>query len=177
MTCIAGIADGTRVWMGGDAAGVAGWEMKIMTLPKVFVRGPFLFGCTGSVRMTQILQHHLEVEPQMEGVPADTYMVRVFVEAVRACLKGFGYAKIESNREQGGFFLVGYRGRLYSAESDFQVNESADGFDAVGVGAPYALAAMCALDELDSEARIRRALEIAAHFSIGVAPPFRIERV
>lgn len=177
MTCIVGLVQRGTVYIGADAASVSGWTSRVTKLPKVFRRGPFLIGYTTSFRMGQLLEHALEVPPQVtrgRGVEHDDlrYMVTVFAESVRQLLKDRGMAKVEANTESGGQFLVGYRGRLYSVQADFQVNEMADGFDAVGSGAEFALGAMLALKGTPPVARIRRALEISAHFNMGVCPPF-----
>lgn len=175
MTCIVGVVDGGRIYMGGDAASVQGWTRRQTKLRKVFRRGPFLIGYTTSFRMGQLLEHQLKVGRQ----PADTsvmgYMVNHFVEAVRQLLKERGFSKIESNNESGGQFLVGYRGHLFSIDSDYQVGEMADGYDAVGSGSEFALGALQALSDAPPRRRVKRALEVAAHFNMGVCPPFHIK--
>lgn len=172
MTCIVGMAHRGTVYIGADSASVAGWTSRITKLPKVFKKGPFLIGYTTSFRMGQLLEHALHV-PSQSGERDDMkFMVTVFVEQVRLLLKERGMAKIESGAESGGQFLVGYKSRLYSVQSDFQVNEMADCFDAVGSGAEYALGALSALTALAPPARLKRALAISAHFNMGVCAPF-----
>jgi ATP-dependent protease HslVU (ClpYQ) peptidase subunit len=78
----------------------------------------------------------------------------------------------EKDAEAGGTFLVGYAGRLFCVQGDFQVAERTDGFDACGCGESYALGAMACLPEMEPRARLTRALEMAAHFSAGVRGPF-----
>ena len=175
MTCIVGVAQEGKVYIGADSASVSGWCVRQTELPKVFKTGNFVIGYTTSFRMGQILQHHLTVRSQYEDEEDDQFMVRAFAEAVRECLKARGFAKVENNVEKGGTFLVGYRGRLYSVDDDFQVNEMIDGYDACGCGYPFALGAMKALGQELPEERIKHALEIAAHFSGWVKPPFHIE--
>jgi len=125
--------------------------------------------------MGQILQHHLVVGSQ-EDESDSRYMVVTFAEAVRLCLKQFGFASVDNNQETGGTFLVGYRGHLYCMCDDYQVNETADGISACGTGEEYVLGAMKALASVPPEARIRQSLEIAAYFSGGVIPPFHTLR-
>ncbi|HTJ83042.1 MAG TPA: hypothetical protein VL400_15080 [Polyangiaceae bacterium] len=176
MTCIVGLAHRGTVYIGADSASVAGWTSRITRLPKVFRRGPFLIGYTTSFRMGQLLEHALSVPPQPPTEKDDMrFMVTVFVEHVRALLKERGVAKVEANAETGGQFLVGYKKRLFSVQSDFQVNEMADGFDAVGSGAEYALGALAALRTMKPIPRLKRALEISAHFNMGVSPPFFVK--
>ncbi|MBI4951242.1 MAG: hypothetical protein HY908_04360 [Myxococcales bacterium] len=172
MTCVVGLVERGTVYVGVDSAAVSGWRRRETRVGKVFRRGPFLIGYTTSFRMGQLLEHQLTVAPQAPEQSDMAFMVNHFIEATRLLLKERGFAKIESNSEQGGQFLVGYRGHLYSVDSDFQVGEMADGYDAVGSGAEFALGALAALGRGPAPRRIRRALEIAARFSMGVSAPF-----
>ena len=147
--------------------------MRAIRLPKVFRLDQFIIGYTTSFRMGQILQYHLAVSPQEEESD-NRYMIVTFAEAVRACLKDYGFATVDNNLESGGTFLVGYRGHLYCMYSDYQISEAADGIGACGCGQAYALGAMKALAAIPPEARIQQSLEIAAYFSGAVIPPFHI---
>ena len=173
MTCIVGIAENGRVYMGCDSAAIQDWESRITRMPKVFILGEFIIGYTTSFRMGQILRHFLEVRKQESGEDTFSYMVKVFSESVRDCLKAKAFTTVSNNTERGGQFLVGYHGRLYSAESDFQVSEWCDDFSAIGVGAPYALGALKALDGKPRQ-RIIKALSISTYFCIGVRKPFKV---
>lgn len=176
MTAIVGLVHDGKVYMGCDSAAIGNYSNgRVTQLKKVFKVGEFLIGYTTSFRMGQILQHHLEVPLQVHGQSDDQYMVVVFIEAVRKCLKDQGFTKVLNNTETGGTFLVGYRGALYSVDDDFQCNWFADGYDACGCGLYHALGAMAALDKLTPEKRIRRSLEIAEQFCPGVCGPFHIE--
>jgi ATP-dependent protease HslVU (ClpYQ) peptidase subunit len=176
MTCIVGLVDETGVYMGADSSSASGWEVRSTKLPKVFKIGEFTIGYTTSFRMGQLLQHKLQVKPQGEETDI-AYMVSSFVEAVRNCLKEHGFSKVENNKEEGGAFLVAYRGNLYSIHDDFQVNEMTDGLDACGCGREYALGAMRASEHQPPKDRIEQALSIAAYFSGGVLPPFVVLKV
>lgn len=173
MTCIIGLVSEGRIYLGGDSAAPSGWNIRITRTPKVFKKSNFLIGYTSSFRMGQLLQHRLTVGPQ-GGECDNSYMVNTFTEAVRQCLKDYGYSKTENNREEGGQFLVGYRGHLYHVYNDFQVAEFVDDYGAVGCGEGYALGAMKAMSDVEPKARIEKSLEIAAYFSNGVAGPFHI---
>ncbi len=175
MTCIVGLVHKKSVYIGGDSASVAGWTSRVTRLPKVFRRGPFLIGYTTSFRMGQLLQHALIVPPQTDDRDDMRFMVTTFVECVRHLLKEKGVAKVESNAESGGQFLVGYRSRLYSVQQDFQVNEMADGFDAVGSGSEYALGALASTKSAPPVLRLKRALAVSAHFNMAVSAPFFVK--
>lgn len=177
MTCIVGLQDAGDVVIGGDSAGVEGYLSVVRADPKVFRNGPFVFGFTSSFRMGQLLRFRLSVPPRHNDVDVFEFMATDFVDAVRTCLKAGGFARQDSQVESGGTFLVGFAGRLFEIDSDYQVGEPADGYAAVGCGAELALGALHATVGLEAEERILRALRAAAHFSTGVRDPFKIERL
>jgi ATP-dependent protease HslVU (ClpYQ) peptidase subunit len=172
MTCIVGLVEGNKTYIGGDSASSSDWTTRTSLTKKVFKVGPFLIGYTSSFRMGQILQYQINF-PESE-VYDEKYMVTEFVEAARIKFKELGYSKIVDNEEIGGNFLVCVSGNLYVIESDFQVNHYVDKFDAVGSGYSYALGAMEALRFLPPEDRIYRSLEIASKFVNSVREPFTI---
>jgi len=173
MTCIVGVVEKGIVHIGGDSAGVGGYRIQSRLDPKVFKRGPFVIGFTSSFRMGQILQHKLQTPEHPASMDDFAFMVTRFIDNVRECLKNVGFASKSNEVEEGGTFLVGYRGKLYEIEGDYQVAMQAQPYAAVGCGQDLALGAMFALDPtLDPVARIRIALEAAERFSAGVSGPF-----
>lgn len=177
MTCIVGAAVNGSVFIGGDSCAASYDDYFLVKNTKVFRTGDFLIGYTSSFRMGQILEHHLSVRPIGEGEADQAYMVRGFIEAVRDCLKQYGYTKIENNQEEIGTFLVGFRGALYRAAGDLQILRPESGIAACGCGAAYALGAMAARPDYPPVARITMALHVAASFSLGVRGPFCIEEL
>lgn len=187
MTCIVGFVEPSgRVVVGGDSAGVAGLDIRVRADEKVFRRGPFLLGFTTSFRMGQLLRYSLQVPDQGEESDYE-YLVTRFVDAVRKCLKDGGYATKTSDQEAGGTFLLGYRGRLYTVDSDYQVAAHHDPYTAVGCGADFALGALAVLRpkkefatdlgpvfDIPGEVPVKKALEVAEKFSAGVRGPFTI---
>lgn len=174
MTCIVGLVERGRIWMGGDSAGVSGLDICDRVDSKVFAKEGMLFGFTWSFRMGQLLRYKLKVPANPEDLPIDAYMATCFVDALRDCLKQGGFATKEKEAETGGQFLVGYSGRLFCLESDYQVGERREGFNACGCGSSYALGSLYSTVGLKSEIRVREALRAAAKFSAGVRAPFTI---
>lgn len=182
MTCIVGIAQDKKVYMGGDSAGVdEAWNLTIRADKKVFTLGiedEFVVGFTTSYRMGQLLKHQLLLPDYTHLNDLDEeiehYMVSQFIEAIRFCFRNYGYLKKENEQESGGQFLVGFRGRLFQIDSDFQVGRPLNGYAAVGVGAKVALGALYASRRREPLTRINLALEAAAHFTIGIQQPFYI---
>lgn len=174
MTCIVGLVHEGSVYIGGDSAGVGGWTIHGRSDEKVFRNGAFLFGFTSSFRMGQLLHYSLVPPEQPEGTDLFRYLVVDFINAVRACLKDGGFAKKNSEAEEGGHFLVGYRGRLFHINADYQVAEMSEGYMAIGAGEDIALGALHASASFPPLKRVRMALEAAAHHNIGVRGPFVI---
>lgn len=175
MTCIVGLVHDGDVYIGGDSAGVAGLSLSIRADEKVFGNGPFIMGFTTSFRMGQLLRYKFSPPAQTVHQDDMEYMVTSFVDACRQCFSGNGFGDKEAT--VGGNFLVGYKGKLYNIEGDYQVGIPRATFDAVGCGTDLALGAMFATDGLDPEERINAALAAASTFSAGVAPPFTILRL
>lgn len=176
MTCIAGIVDkasGT-VYIGGDSAGSNYSTIMTFETPKVFRVGDLLFGCCGSFRMLQLLQHVFVPNEHPEDMSVDEYMVFDFIENIRSLFGAGGFKRRINEEDYGGYFLVGYRGHLYSVASDFQIIEPADGLYATGSGGEIALGTLWALKNTGPEKRITRALEAAAHLTPFVRGPFTI---
>lgn len=181
MTCIAGIAQDGKVWIGGDSAGVAGYTLVVRADEKVFVRGEFAYGFTTSFRMGDLLRYAFSPPEQTSKQEDREYLVTSWTDALRQCLKAGGFAKVENGVERGGSFLAGYRGRLYEVCGDFQVGEAASGYAAVGCGVEIALGALFATGDdrewLPPEGRILTALAAAETHSAGVRGPFTVVSV
>ena len=179
MTCIVGITDGKTVTIGGDSAGTNSYmDLTLRADLKVWSDDEWAFGFCGSFRMGQILRHAFSPPAMMRDQDLDHFMCVSFIDAVRQALKDGGYAKSNKGEEEGGNFLVGHSGRLFNIQSDYQVGETTDAFDAIGCGEPFARGALMALPtSMQARARAKKALEIAAACSGGVRGPFHIVSV
>ena len=176
MTCIVGIQVEGSVLMAADSAAVSGWEGIATTTAKVFRVGDMLIGYTTSFRMGQILQYHLSLPVDNGEDSPHAYLVRRFIPEIRSLFREHGYMERENERESGGQFLVGYRGRLYTIDSDFQVNGNRLGYASIGVGSSYAMGAMYATQKWENPGeRLQAALESAEAFCIAVKRPFFTE--
>lgn len=183
MTCIVAVTDGKRVVIGGDSAGVGGYNLTVRKDKKVFKRTDesrttWLFGFTTSFRMGQLIQYELELPQINTKAREDLYgfMVTKFIPSLRKCLKNGGYAGKKEEVERGGTFLVGLLGRIFEIESDYQVAEPADLFAAVGCGHDLAKGSLFTSEGQTKDLRKRalQALAAAERFSGGVRGPFEI---
>lgn len=176
MTCIVGIADRGKVFIGGDSAGVGGYSLTVRADKKVFRNGDFVMGFTSSFRMGQLLHHAFTPPKRHPDVDLDKFMVTEFINGVRDCLKSGGYAEKHHEAEVGGVFLVGFAGRLFRIDVDYQVGEAVDGYDAVGCGEDIANGSLFSTKGKPVD-RLRMALEAAERHSAGVRGPFHFEDI
>lgn len=176
MTCIIGFVDKNKVYIGGDSAGIAGYQVQIRNDVKVFQNGDFLMGFTTSFRMGQLLHYMFKPPEHVVGMDDMEFMVKVFIPAIKACFKEGGFQRTKDG-DKGGSFLVGYKGKLYEIEDDYQVAVLRDNIASVGSGSEVAKGAMYGLMnvKMNPADRIKKALEIAAYLNAGVRPPFIIE--
>jgi ATP-dependent protease HslVU (ClpYQ) peptidase subunit len=179
MTCVVGVRTLQGVYIGGDSASTNDSGLQtILATSKVFYIGEesnrMLLGCTTSCRMMQLLHYELQLPAYEAGMDVEAYMVTRFVNAVRDCLKTGGFAQKEDEKESGGNFLIGYRGRLFEVQDDYQVSEPTNGYEAVGSGAKFALGSLYATPQLLPEERIERALQAATYHNAYVKPPYII---
>lgn len=178
MTCIVGVISDGKVYMGSDSAVATGWEVRPLAESKLFRLGKMVFGTSGDMRVAQVVKHGLVLEAQPEDNDDMAYMVNVVAECIRELLKARGISTVNNNKEGNETeFLVGYRGHLYEINTNYQVTEYSEGFNAIGCGQDYALGALYIAFDTDPEDRVSLALQAADHFSGGVCQPFHYEVV
>lgn len=177
MTCIVGIAKQGTVWLGGDRAATGhGLDRTIIKEPKVFMKEGIGFGVCGLPKVMDALQHAAELPAYTGGDPKG-YLVSEVVPAVRECLKRLECTE-EHNGQQyfHGAMLIGFKGRLFQMECNFQLVESSKGFDAVGSGADAALGSLRSSKGKPKD-RVLESLKVSAENNAGVAPPFDVIEV
>jgi hypothetical protein len=174
MTCIVGLVHDGKVLIGGDSAGVSGYDLRVRADLKVWSKDGWAFGFTSSFRMGQLLRYSLAIPQRHPDTDLMQFMVTSFVDAVRSCLKLGGYASLKDSVEEGGTFLIGHAGRLFSIESDYQVSEESNGFSACGCGHAYACGSMYSNSHMEPEARVQQALDAAEAMCAGVRGPFSV---
>lgn len=188
MTCIVGYADGKKVWIGGDSAGVDGrYGLQVRADSKVFVREKkmpgtelsyrMVFGFTSSFRMGQIIRYDMElptVFPPKDARECEAWMVKEFVPKLRKALSDGGFLQKKNEEENGGTFLCGVNGILFAIQDDFQVGRTTVNYDAVGCGDHLAIGAMTVSNWSKPADTLTGALSAAEKWSAGVRGPFAI---
>lgn len=177
MTCIIGYVDDEgSMYLAGDSAASAGYDLTIKRTPKVFAKGGMLIGVAGYWRMAQIIQYLYDFPEHEAEVSTEEYIVAHFVEGLREAVRDAGHVRKEMEQERHeSSILVAYQGQLFEIEGNYQVTDTKHNFYAIGSGAPYALGVMYATEgSLSDEPllRLKLALEAAEEFSTGVRAPF-----
>lgn len=177
MTCIVAIRTQEGVHMGADSAGVDGLGFSVSRKdPKIYrLTDEMIAGFTTSFRFGQLIGMDLQMPCLAKDLDEFRYMVHVFVPALRDCLRQGGYSRIRENEETGGTCLVGLRNRLFYIGSNFQVDEPAEDYAAVGCGQDIAMGALYATNAAKSSLpriNLTLALNAAQAHSSGVREPF-----
>lgn len=176
MTCIVGLVEKGKVYLGGDSCGTSRTNYTIRKNSKVFKNGQMLIGYAGSFRMGQILQYNFKPPKQSKGTDDLKFLCTTFVDALVKSFTSHGYIKNPGTRPEGGVFIIGYKGNIYKIWQDFQVEQIYGNFMATGCGESYALGALRVLVELklSPEKKIEKALQITESFDSAVKGPFNI---
>lgn len=177
MTCIVAIEHEGKVWMGGDSAATRDDDIVCRSNEKVFINGEFIIGYSGSFRIGQILQYAFKPPKQNLFKQTDMeYMVVDFIDALRKTLKEKGAMMEEKEGDaQDSEFIVGYQGKIYVIESDFNVGRPLHNYASCGVGMDYALGCLYNMpEEMSVVSQIEKALSASAEFCSAVRKPFNI---
>ena len=77
-----------------------------------------------------------------------------------------------------GALLIGFRGKLYQMQGNFQLITTKEGYDAVGSGGNIALGSLHSTTGwFSTQKRIKAALDAACRANAGCRPPFTIVKV
>jgi ATP-dependent protease HslVU (ClpYQ) peptidase subunit len=169
MTCIVALKENGKIYFGADKALSDSYTMRRMSYNKIFKKGKYIIGYTGSPRMGQLLEHSIELPDPPEGGIDLHFMISLFIESVRKGFKEYGFSEIENNKEKGGTFIIGVDGEIFKVYSDFQVSTFENNFVCCGSGDDFAEAVMEVMkDILPPKERIAKAIEIAGKFVMSV---------
>jgi hypothetical protein len=158
MTCIVGAVVGGVVAIGGDSMANASCPYDLIASPKVVRVGHLIIGVSGSPRVTNVAHYCFEPS-DIDGDPM-RWMVRTFVPHLMAVFRD-NQVPLEPKENQDWAMLVSAGGRLFAVYDDWQVEETAYGFAAVGCGSRPALGALHAIPRIGAQLGARESVEIA----------------
>lgn len=165
MTCIVALEDDGKIYMGADSSAIDGEQISLRQEPKIFKCGDFLIGFCHSFRYGQIIEHCFK-PPKVTEKNIVKYMVTKFVPELKITLA------VNDFDEKESCMIVGYKGKIFYVESDWNVGYDKTNYYAIGSGAPVALGSLYSTEGQHPLDRIRIALEAAQEFTISVRGPF-----
>jgi len=169
MTVIVGIADGDKVYIGGDRAASDGDSIISMSRPKVGVRGDWIYGYSGDIGIGQYLD---VIDLPILKDNDDPYMV-IINELIYTLHERID--KIINNDEPQADFLIGAKGRLFEISTEawgvVEVNESS-----IGSGSQFALGSLHTTYNytIPIEERVELAINAAITYSPSCQGPIDI---
>jgi ATP-dependent protease HslVU (ClpYQ) peptidase subunit len=170
MTIIVGIADGTNVWIGGDRGSSDGDNILSMSTPKVFQRGEYLIGYSGSQGIGQLAKH-IEIPAPTKNL--EKSLRTLFTKSLKSAVEEYSNLNDDNNTD----WLVGVHGHLFEiSSSDWQVCEYAE--SAVGSGSSIALGSLhTSAKWKDYNKRVTAALHAAIDISPTCKGPIDILKI
>jgi hypothetical protein len=174
VTCIVGVEQGGKVYLGADSIAIEDYQAFSILDPKVFAVGEFVIGFCSSLRVGQLIRYGLQAPSHPKGKGDMDYLVMDFMDALRALLRDKGVLKKENDEETfDGKLLLGYRGHLYYVDEDFQVGRVKEGYCSIGAGSDVALGSLFSTEHIsDPHERMTIALNACVRWNAGVRPPF-----
>lgn len=169
MTCIVGIAQGGRTWIGADACVSDDHARQSTTTPKLWRAGGYLIGAAGNGAWYAILRR-----VRWPSVASAGYLAATFVPDLIAAAGELGISlPVEADAPSDGAALIGGAGRLWYVDAQLCADEYQE--TACGSGG---LGARCVLHTRPRgtpRVRILAALGAVAAVRWDVAPPFCVE--
>lgn len=177
MTCVVGLEDkkSERVIIYADSMYSNESEHMISALPKVFKLPTIkaIIGFAGDARSAQIMQYAMKIPTRVDHLSAEAYLIGHFIPAFKNALVDGAVAMKSYDAD----FLVGLDKKLFTIDSDFQLNRfvmNDQCYCAIGTGSTYALGAMHHLTQttLDPETVLIKALQASEAFCQKVKGPW-----
>jgi len=181
MTCIVGLVEGEKVYIGADGVAVAESGLVSVYTDKKLIKGSnFIIGVAGSPRIAQLVRYSFvppEYDRSTYGDDVHRYIATAFIDTLRVIV-GDEKNK-EEFKESNTSFLVAFKGRLFQIHNNFVVKEDTCGYDAMGIDPSIALGVLWATRNRDipPESRVEMAMEATKFHNAFVQGPFEIASI
>jgi ATP-dependent protease HslVU (ClpYQ) peptidase subunit len=177
MTCIIGIAQDEKIYMGSDGAATTLDGVKSsVVIPKIFEKDEYLLGYAGSFRMGKFLQYNVDLPKPPSWARGskklDEFLNGIVVPAIKKQVKE---AELEIGEKEDFSYLIGLRGHIFELDENWAVHESTQSYISIGSGMDIALGSLYSTSGWKSPIkRITVALEASAFYNTFVSQPFTI---
>ncbi len=175
MSVVIAVSDGKTIEAGADSAGGSQDEIYEIMEEKIFVRGAYLIGYCGSLRIGQILRYEVELPDPPAEEDLAAFLVKEVMPEIRRAVETAGAAGKDQVLPGKTMILLGCRGGLWCIGPELFVSQ-AKPYAVIGSGRHHAYGALHAL--LAAGMKIGRrlielGLQAAAAYTPSVRPPFR----
>ncbi len=168
MSCVIAYKTGTQFYLAADSAATTeDGDIRPIKVNKIIRRGDYLIGFAGSVRTGQLLgEYYLDIPDTIEELVES--LRKVITETGCLITSEYGTSMTQT------CFIIIFKDKIYEILSDFQLNEIKGDFTAIGVGTPYALAAMELIQDMDLSPtdKLKKALDVVRIYQTTVRPPY-----
>ena len=166
MTCIVALKTEDGIYMGADKLGSNGFTGASYKRPKVFVKGEFIFGGSGSYKLLQILEFDFTPPARNINQKEDNYIYTTFFKELKKCLKdNGGLAEEKGIAHMLGDFIFGYNNNIYIFQADMSILEPCVDYATIGSGEYHSSGALEVLanSDLPPQEKIIKAISAAAY--------------
>jgi len=135
MTCIVGIVEKKKVFIGSDNVTICGFvkNNKSAHQTKIFKNGPFIIGSCGACRINDIVKYHFKPPIVDKKMDINKYMITKFIPALTKAFRDNKYLKDDNNVETfNGSLLIGYKNKLFKIDSNFALGENDTNYATIG---------------------------------------------
>lgn len=145
------------IYVASDTLGISSNYKSYINTSKIVQRYDLLFGICGSYRYSNIFQYDLQIPNRIADTPVDVWLYGISLE-IEKIVK-----KIVLEEDYSSYIII-YKDQIYQSQPDFSFIQNKNSYVAIGAGAPYALGALYAADDLN-EKSLKLAIDAACYYS------------
>ena len=175
MTCIVGLVDNDKVYMGADTFGSNRFTGRSYKEKKIVKKGDMLIGICGDYKVINYITY--EFTPPARTLKEDDRQYIHRVGKAISTLLGIDNDCLEDSNSIGASMIIGYNGELYLYESNGQVLTASDPYATTGSGSYHAEASLYSTQTTKDKprTRLKKAIVCASEFVLSVNNEFQIE--
>lgn len=177
MTCIVAVKDNTGITIGSDSQASTRYSKASLSQSKVFQIEDLYIGVSGYFRISQIIEHCLELPKRDDFLSDIAYLVKGVTAEIRKVLSEHKSIKQENSEDELNYtyLLLVYNNNIYQVDSNLQVLSYLDNYLSIGSGSEIAKGSLHTTEQynIDRKTRVKLALEASAKHATGVGKPFR----
>lgn len=173
MTIIVGIVDNNKVYMGCDSAISGENSINFLSESKIISKGVnetsdnLLIGVAGTLRGLQLLKYQWNPPTHNGDTPDEKYIYVNVLNSIKDLFTEHNHgAYVDEQSMCEDNYMIGYKGRLYMIDFNYQVIQVDTPYCCIGSGDKYAYGALEIIRyaDIDAKKRITGAIEVVSKF-------------